>query len=146
MAIKITFTKEMSVDLNAYYEQFSRKLKAAINEEVMALASGERKRASVTIKGKSSGGEPLLWRDYTDGKQLTHPLREAKMSEHEPARGESVVHFRALLRKFNGHPFLMGDASKFLRAEFPKMHASTILSNLWRSRSIEVKRVEDSAK
>lgn len=45
MAIEITFRKQVQVDLNKYYDSFSPKLRAAINDELFKIIGGQPVRA-----------------------------------------------------------------------------------------------------
>ena len=125
MSIKITVTKDLDIDLNAYYPQFPRALREAISEAIVDLAGGLPRKRPNAGDAKASG--------WGDTARLTHDLRSARLAVSPQRHGTTLVVYRILAQKFGDNEFLMGDAKKAIisDAHVEASKVTTILSNMW---------------
>jgi hypothetical protein len=130
MSVKITFTKELSIDLNAYYPNFPKKLREAINAEIMGKLSGDKPQAPTT----------RVWRGTPGGGILADDARLFVLGSREPSKGRTRALYATIRARWGyGTPFLGADLKELLLgAGIPPTLMSTTINNLWRTQAIDI--------
>jgi len=124
MSIKITVSKELDIDLNAYYPQFPKQLREAISEAIVDLAGGMPRKTPINLPPKTQG--------WGDTSRLTHDLRSARIGRAPLRHGAQMRAFHVLSREFGDNEFLMQDAKKALKLDgMDEKKISTMLANMW---------------
>jgi hypothetical protein len=129
-SIKMVVQKELTIDVNAYYEQFPRKLQAEIRDAVMGLASGSPRKPAPgqrTSKGLTERDDAVVC--HWNGKTPVKP-------------GVTMNVVTAM--KKDGKEFLLGDLRARMKKELGGKGASTVntcASNMFRDRFFEVERL-----
>ena len=142
MSIKIVVQKEVTVDLNAYYPNFTRNLRAAIDEAIMATLSGNKEKP-FWVKPTRPDSHAKSWAKENDGFPLTHPQRKFRIGK-PPARGKLRGLYATLNERFisNNEDMPIGDIKHILEGQgVPKTQLSTTISNLWRCGALQINRL-----
>jgi hypothetical protein len=136
MSITIKIQTEKTVDLNAYYKDFPKKLRTDIDAFLVNLFMNGAKALSSAEKSSPY----RLWSAITDGHNLTHNQREVRITTTQPKSGQCKILYVAIAKLYNpGDVFTMKDAKMIGEAAgIPNDRISTVLSNLWRDYHIEV--------
>ena len=136
MSIKIVVQKEVTVDLNAYYPNFTRNLRAAIDEAVMALLSGDKAKPF-----KRPDSHAKSWAKENDGFKLTHPKRHFRMGK-PPAKGKKLALYNKLDDRFAHEEPTTEEIKECLLAQgVQPSHLSATISNLWRCGALQINRL-----
>lgn len=136
MSIKITVQKEVTIDLNAYYPNFPRSLRTAIDEAIMALLSGDKAKPF-----SKSPSPSKKWQTENDGFPLTHPQRKFRVGK-PPAKGKLRALHATIHDYFQDEEISLTNLRDCIEGQgVPHDQITTTISNLWRCDALQINRL-----
>ena len=129
--VKIEFRRDVEVDLNAYFEDFSRPLRKSIEDEMFKLLGGSPRDAKTRQAG--------------NGASVTGLNKHAKLciNPNPPGRRRAVGSKTAVIlghlqRLYQGGVFTPADFDKLMKDNNIEGRSSTWLGNMVRAKYLKV--------
>jgi mRNA-degrading endonuclease RelE of RelBE toxin-antitoxin system len=127
--VKIEFRRDVEVDLNAYFEAFSRPLRKQIEDELFKLLGGAPKTAKTKKDGRMANYQSVRASDKLSLNPQAPPRRTGT---------KSAVILAHIQRTHQGNAFTLAEFTHLLEQNGVAGRPSTWAGNLVRSRQLRV--------